>query len=507
MHGDSSPLFTDLYQWTMAAAYWKSGKAKQRACFEMFFRECPFGGEYAIMAGLDRVKEILDHFRLDDQDREFLEGLPGFSSALLREIQKQMNLEGVCVRAIPEGSPIFPREPLLQVEGPLFKVQLLESALLNAVNFASLCATYACRIRQVAGERQLVEFGLRRAQGPNGAMTASRASYVGGFDGTSNILAAQKWNIPCYGTMAHSFVQSFTHLQPEDLSWNNTDLRSFLSDDLRPGHRGELAAFIQFAKSQPESCLLLVDTYDTLGSGVPNAIRVFKMLRHFGYSPRGIRLDSGDLVYQSVEARKMMNEAGFSDALIFASNDLSESIISSLQQQGAQINSYGVGTQLVTCMEQPALGGVYKLVEIDGQARLKISEQTNKISIPGKKEIYRLMGKDGTLLLDLLQLSGEPAPQAGQNLTAYHPFDPLKRVQISPAQVRPLLATVFEDNQWIYPLDLEQARERCATEVQALRADIRRRDFPTPYKVSLSEKLKKKFDQCLAEEAPFRHLA
>lgn len=509
MSAAASPLFTDFYQWTMALSYLQNNKAHDAAVFEMFFRECPFGGEYAIMAGHDRIRRVLESFSLSETEWKFLESLPGLDLASLKLLRPHMHLKDVWVRGIAEGEPVFPRTPILQVEGPLFKVQLLESALLNAVNFPVLCATYARRIRQVAGKSKLVEFGLRRAQGPDGAMTATRSSYLGGFDGTSNVLAGMTWNIPVYGTMAHSFVQSFLKLDDENLNWSGKSIRS-LFDQHRPTsptHEGELAAFLSYAKSFPDACLLLVDTYDALGSGVPNAIATFKILRELGHKPLGIRLDSGDLVYQSKEARLLLDEAGFASASIFASNDLSERIIASMQSQGAAIDAFGVGTHLVTCKDQPALGAVYKMVEIKNEPRLKVSEQTTKISIPGAKNIYRLSGKDGRYLLDLLQLKAEAPPTPGKSLWAHHPFDAFRKAEVTPSSVKQLLEPLFENGIWTPAIDLQAAQLRSTESLKNLREDILRRENPTPYKVSISDNLKTTFEHCLQQEAPRRHLA
>ncbi len=509
MSADSRPLFTDLYQWTMAQAYFESGKAFQPAVFELFFRECPFGGEYAIMAGHERIKEILENFKLEDSEWEYLSKLPHFRSVNWSELKKHFHLKDVELRAVSEGEPVFPRTPIVQVEGPLFKIQLLESALLNAVNCSVLCSTYARRIRQIAGKRRLIEFGLRRAQGPDGAMSATRAAYIGGFDGSSNVLAGMRWKIPVYGTMAHSFVQSFEQMNDELLNWNGKSIHEiFKRHRIHPQiNAGELASFLAYARSYPDSCLLLVDTYDSLASGLPNAIHVFKILRELGHEPLGIRLDSGDLVYQSKEARRMLNEAGFEKASIFASNDLSEGIIASLQNQGAQIDAYGIGTHLVTCKDQPALGAVYKLVEINSHPRLKVSEQTSKITIPGAKNLYRLFGKDKKALLDLMQTRNEPSPQAGESLWALHPFDAFKKAQVTPSEVRPLLKTIFKNEEFTGELDLNSARERSILSIQEFREDILRREYPTPYKVSVSSNLRTQLENCLKEANPTRHLA
>jgi nicotinate phosphoribosyltransferase len=459
------------------------------------------------VAGYDLVQEILENFKFSPNELHYLQSLPAFHKADPRffEALRNLDLSDLQIWGMPEGELAFPRLPILQVRGPILKAQLLESALLNAVNFASLVATYSRRIRVAAGDRSLIEFGLRRAQGPNGAMTATRASYLGGFDGTSNVLAAMKFHIPAVGTMAHSFVQSF--FEPlKSFEWRGEDITRLLEelkkeDGLETNDR-ELSAFFSYAQAIPDHVLLLVDTYDTLHSGVPNAIRIFKILRKFGHEPLGIRLDSGDLVYLSKETRKLLDEAGFHKTKIFASNELDEKIIASLQDQGAQIDSYGVGTRLVTAASDPALGGVYKLVELDGRPRMKISQQTAKLVIPGAKSVYRLLGSNGKMLLDLLTHQSEPAPKAGEEILAFHPSDPFKKTWVTPSAVLPLLVPLYKDGRWLETSDLTAKRQRSLEGMRALREDIVRMANPAPYKVSLSRKLKDLLDTLYNQERP-----
>jgi nicotinate phosphoribosyltransferase len=506
-----SPLFTDLYELTMVDAYVNSKTHLAPATFELFFRRCPFQGEYAVVAGYERVQEVLENFRFSERDISYLKSLPIFSNTSNEffETLQNLDLSDVEILGVPEGDLVFPRLPILQVRGPIYKVQLLESALLNAVNFATLVATYARRIRTIAKDKGLVEFGLRRAQGPNGAMTASRASFIGGFDATSNVLAGVSYGIPIAGTMAHSFVQSFSEnqLSPD---WNGENISGLLQkicheDDLQT-NAGEFAAFLAYAKAFPAQAVLLVDTYDSLLSGVPNAIRVFKVLRHFGFTPLGIRLDSGDLVYLSLEARKMLDEAGFHDAKIYASNELDEKIILSIQDQGAKIDSFGVGTCLVTAAADPALGGVYKLVELAGKPRMKISQQTEKLVLPAAKKVYRLFGKDGVMLLDLLAHESEPAPKAGQEILAAHPSDPFKKTWVTPSAVEDLLVPLFRAGKWLDTRTLSEKRSRSLERMEQLRPDVSRAANPTPYKVSLTANLKKLLDELYDRERPQRRL-
>jgi nicotinate phosphoribosyltransferase len=500
-----SPLFTDLYQLTMVASYRQSRKYQIPAVFELFFRNCPFDGEYAVFSGYDRVREILENFKFSSEDIQYLRTQESFAGCSEDFFQMLMtiDLRDVELHALSEGELCFARLPLLQVRGPLWKLQLLESALLNAVNFSTLVSTYARRIRLVAGDRKLIEFGMRRAQGPDGAMTATRASFLGGFDGTSNVYAAKKFAIPCVGTMAHSFVQSFTQESlAELLDQESPECRQHFLAGNSTGNLGELASFISYAKTFPHRSLLLVDTYDTIQSGLPNAIRVFEWMRSKGVSPGGIRLDSGDLVYLSKRARQMLDEAGFSEAKIFASNDLSEDVIDSLIDQGAQIDAYGIGTHLVTCQDQPALGGVYKLVELNGEPRLKISQQTEKLVLPAAKKAYRLFGKDGRMLLDYLCLRSEPAPQVGQEVFALHPTDPLKRVKVIPSQVEELLRPIFKHGRWLADESLEVSRNLSLKKMELLREDIQRRKNPAAYKVSISPALKDSFQKLFEKESP-----
>ena len=306
--------------------------------FELFFRKNPFGGEYAIVAGYDLVREILENFKFTQDEVNYLKLLPVFTNTRpdFFDLLLKLDLSDVEVLGLDEGEIAFPRLPILQIKGPILKTQLLESALLNSVNFATLIATYARRLKIVAGNHELVEFGMRRAQGPNGAMTATRASYLAGFDGTSNVLSGMHFQIPVVGTMAHSFVQSFSELTEKELRWKNQNIRDeiekLIREDGVEANLGELAAFLSYAQAFPDHCLLLVDTYDTLSSGLPNAIRTFKILKKFGHEPKGIRLDSGDLVYLSSEAKKMLTTAGFDDVKIFASNELDEAVIAELRQ-------------------------------------------------------------------------------------------------------------------------------------------------------------------------------
>lgn len=369
-------LLTDLYQLTMAYGYWKLGRADQKAVFHLFFRKPPFKGGYAIAAGLQQAIEYLEVYRFDDSDIRYLaeltgnDGQPLFEQAFLEELR---NLKlSVDVDAMPEGTVAFGQEPMLRVKGPILQCQLLETPLLNMINFQTLIATKASRIRAAAGEDPVLEFGLRRAQGVDGAISASRAAYIGGCSATSNVLAGKLYGIPVKGTHAHSWVMSFD---------------------------SELESFERYAQVMPNNCVFLVDTYDTL-EGVRQACQVGKILRNRGHEMVGIRLDSGDLSYLSIEARKILDQEGFPNATIVASNDLDEHIMENLKNQGAQIAVWGVGTKLATAFDQPALGGVYKLAALqreDGswEPKVKLSEQAIKTSIPGILQVRRYQSEHG----------------------------------------------------------------------------------------------------------------
>lgn len=369
-------LLTDLYQLTMAYGYWKQGLHDREAVFHLFYRKAPFGGSYAIFSGLELALELLENYRFDVDDAQYLGGLrdgngqPLFSEGFINYLQR-LRFTGK-VEALPEGHPAFPFEPMLQITAPLLQAQLVETALLNLVNFSTLITTKTARIVAAAQGDPVIEFGLRRAQGIDGGLTASRAAYVGGANGTSNVWAGRFYGIPVKGTHAHSWVMVYGD---------------------------ELAAFRAYAEALPGNCIFLVDTYDTL-EGVRHAIQVGRELREQGYEMNGIRLDSGDLAELSIQARRLLDEAGFPDAAIVAGNDLDEYRIADLKKQGARISVWGIGTRLVTAYDQPALGGVYKLAALrhpEGywQYRLKKSEQLIKINNPGRLQVRRYRNAEG----------------------------------------------------------------------------------------------------------------
>jgi nicotinate phosphoribosyltransferase len=466
---DSLALLTDLYQLTMAYGYWQQGKAEQHAVFHLFYRRNPFAGGYAVAAGLQTVVEYLQNFRFLAEDVEYLAQIPGndgkpiFSTPFLDYLQ-ELRLS-VDIDAIPEGTIVFPHQPLLRITGPILQCQLLETALLNIVNFQTLIATKASRVARVAGDEPVLEFGLRRAQGPDGAMSASRAAYIGGCAATSNVLAGKRYGIPVRGTHAHSWVMSF--------------------DD-------ELEAFEAYATAMPNNCVFLVDTYDTL-KGVRNAIEVGKRLRTQGYRMVGIRLDSGDLAYLSIEARKLLDEAGFADAAIVASNDLDERLIESLKQQGAKITIWGVGTKLVTAYDQAALGGVYKLGAIRDengvwQPKIKLSEQMIKTSNPGIQQVRRFYDSQGEAVADML--FDESAPPAGQGVMMEQGDFPKRRSFDASLNYEHLVKPVLRSGEQVETLpSLVAVRNRALDQVKRFTKSILRFDNPHIYPCGLEESL------------------
>ncbi|CAJ1929579.1 unnamed protein product [Sphenostylis stenocarpa] len=496
-----TPILTDQYQFTMAYAYWKAGKHQERAVFDLYFRKNPFGGEYTVFAGLEECEGFLDYLRgIDCSDVE--------------------------VYAIPEGSVVFPKVPLLRVEGPIAVVQLLETPFVNLINFASLVSTNAARHRFVAGKsKTLLEFGLRRAQGPDGGLGASKYSYIGGFDATSNVAAGMLFGIPLRGTHSHAFVISYMSLDEiKDKSLRKKDGSStcedFGSDSLRgysaETNKSELAAFTSYALAFPDNFLALVDTYDVMRSGMPNFCAVALALSDLGYKAIGIRLDSGDLAYLSCEIRKLFCSIekefglpGFGKMSITASNDLNEETLDALNKQGHQIDAYGIGTYLVTCYAQAALGVVFKLVEINNKPRIKLSEAVSKVTIPCKKRIYRLYGKESYALVDILTGENEPPPKVGERILCRHPFRESKRAYVVPQKIEELLrcycAGSSDKKEEILP-PLKDIRERCIQQLEEMRPDHMRRLNPTPYKVSVSAKLYDFIHSLWLNEAPVGEL-
>lgn len=533
-NGVVQPLLTDLYQITMAYAYWKSGKIHDTAVFDLYFRKNPFQGEFTIFAGLEECMKFFENFHYSDSDIEYLkQTLPQTIEPEFFVFLRKLTVEDVILSAIDEGSVAFPRIPLMRVEGPLIIVQLLETTLLTLVNFASLMATNAARYRIAAGKNiSLLEFGLRRAQGPDGGLSASKYSYVGGFDGTSNVLAGKLYNIPVKGTHAHAYVTSFSDLSElktkvlahrtsgvlHDMldlctQWR-VKLAPLLSLPSSEASDGELAAWISFAIAFPSGFMALVDTYDVRRSGLLNFCAVAMALNDLDYRAIGIRIDSGDLAYLSKLARSTFEKIAheynipwFAKLQIVASNDINEDTILSLNEQEHKIDCFGIGTHLVTCQRQPALGGVYKMVEINGTPRIKLSEDVMKVTMPGKKTAYRLYGADGHALIDLLMRSIEPPPQVGQKVLCRHPFQESKRAYVIPSRVEPLYKVYWQKGKICRHLPgLEEIREKVQTSLGSLRNDHKRNLNPTPYKVSVSDDLYHFIHDLWLENAPIGEL-
>ncbi|MBO3270029.1 nicotinate phosphoribosyltransferase [Hymenobacter defluvii] len=484
LYAPSLSLLTDLYQLTMAYGYWQQGMQDREAVFHLYFRKPPFGGGYAVAAGLAYAVDWLEQLQFSPDDLAYLASLRGSKGTALFDpkfLDYLRDLRFTCdVDAVAEGTVVFGNEPLVRVRGPLLQAQLVETALLTLVNFQTLIATKATRIREVAGSDQILEFGLRRAQGFDGGLSASRAAYLGGGDGTSNVLAGQQFGIPVRGTHAHSWVMAF--------------------DD-------EETAFAAYAQAFPDDSVFLVDTYDTL-EGVRHAINVARQMRAQGHELGGIRLDSGDLAYLSREARALLDEAGFTDTRIVASNDLEENLITSLKQQGARIDTWGVGTQLVTAYNQPALGGVYKLAALrksddsGWDYTVKLSEQIIKTSIPGILQVRRYENEKGQPRADMLYNTAEPLPES---LTIVDPSDLTRRRSIRSTNFRELLEPIFRRGELVHQLPtLAESRARALREVQSLDPSIRRFLNPHVYPVGLEATLHDYRTQLILEKRPQR---
>ncbi|MDG5813926.1 nicotinate phosphoribosyltransferase [Chitinispirillales bacterium ANBcel5] len=457
-----SGTYTDQYELTMAQAYYKKGRIKERAVFDYFFRKLPFGGGYAVFAGLQDLLSALQGLRFNQKDLAFLseQGFPDDFLSYLADFRFTGN-----VYSCREGEIVFGTMPVVQIEAPLIEAQIIETLLLNILNFQTLIATKASRIKLVAGDGMLVDFGLRRAQGVGG-YHASRAAFVGGFDATSNVCAGRDFHLAVSGTMAHSFVQSY--------------------DD-------ELSAFRDFALYRPDNCVLLVDTYNTLESGVPNAIIVAREMEKRGQRLKGIRLDSGDLAYLAKESRRMLDEAGLENVKIAASNKLDEYVIRSLKQQQAPIDLFGVGTSLVIGHPDGALDGVYKMAFAGEKPRLKLSETLEKITLPFKKQVYRMHTSDGTWVgADAIFLADET-----ESHNMHHPFAPLKSLSLEGLKKEPLLHTVMENGTIKHEHSLQESASYCKERLTRLPSEYKRFENPHTYKIGISDHLKKERDKLI----------
>lgn len=453
-------LLTDLYQLTMGQGYFNEGKHEQLAAFDVFFRPKKLI-TYSVAAGMEQVADYLENLHFNEDDIEYLRSLAIFTEDYLHYLS-ELRFTGDMI-SVREGELVFPYEPILTIRAPMVQAQLVETAILTFVNHETLIASKAAKICHEAGGG-VMEFGLRRAQGADAGIYGARAAMIGGCVGTSNVYAGKLFNVPVSGTMAHSWVMNFS---------------------------SELEAFRAYARSFPENCLILVDTYDTLKSGVPNAITVFNELRQAGYEPKGIRLDSGDLAYLSKKARKMLDAAGFEKAIICASGDLDEESIRSLRSQGAKIDSWGIGTKLITSADMPALGGVYKLAAVfeNGEEipKIKLSDTTEKITNPGQKEIYRLYDNaSGRAIADYIVRSGETV-DTSKPLELFHPVETWKRMTIRNFSARSLRTTWFSGGKRIAERKtLQEINAYFNAEYARFWEEYTRMDLPHIYKVDLS---------------------
>ncbi len=458
-------LLTDFYEITMANGYLEHNMGDRIAYFDMYFRKVPDAAGFAIMAGVEQLIDYLKNLKFSKEDIEYLRSKKIFSEGFIKYIE---NFKFECdVWAVPEGTPIFPNEPIVTVRGPLIQAQFIETMVLLTVNHQSLIATKCNRIVRAAEGRMVMEFGSRRAQGYDGAIYGARAAYIGGASGTACTISDKLFSVPALGTMAHSWVQSFD---------------------------SEYEAFRAYAKTYPDTCTLLVDTYNVLKSGVPNAIRVFdEVIKPLGKRPKGIRIDSGDITYLSKKARIMLDNAGYDDVSIVASNSLDEHIIQDILKQGAKIDLFGVGERLITSKSEPVFGGVYKLtaIEKDGviEPKIKISENIAKITTPCFKKIFRLFSKEtGMAIADVLTLHDENITE-----TEYEIFDPnntWKRKTVTDFEAKELLIPIFKKGECVYNSpSLEEIRAYCKEEIDKIWDEVKRFENPHEYYVDMSQKL------------------
>ncbi len=470
-------MLTDLYELTMANGFYEAGMADQIACFDMFFRRVPDNGGFALMAGLKQMIDYLQQLHFDKEDIAFLKSKGYFSEGFLNYLK---NFQFACdVWAVPEGTPIFPKEPIVTVRGPIVQAAIIETMVLLCINHQSLIATKANRIARAAQERVVMEFGARRAQGVDAAVNGARAAYIGGCAGSSCVAADVAFGVPALGTMAHSWVQMFD---------------------------SEYEAFCTYARLCPENCGLLVDTYNTLKSGVPNAIRCFDdVLKPMGCRPKSIRIDSGDITYLSKHARRMLDDAGYPDCKIIASNSLDEYIIRDLLIEGAKVDLFGVGERLITAASDPVFGGVYKLCATENQQgelipKVKFSDNVGKITIPGFKRSWRLFDKDsGKAIADVITMHDEKIDET----KPYEIFDPdhtWKRKTVTNFIARSLCVPVYKQGKLVYNSpDETQIRRYCAEQVDTIWDEVQRFENPHTYYVDLSQKLWDCRDQMIKE--------
>lgn len=476
--GMNLTMLADFYELTMANGYFENGLHEKIAVFDMFFRSVPDGGGFAIMAGVEQLVEYLQNLSFTPSDIDYLRGRNLFSEEFLSYLS---SFRFSCdVWAVPEGTPIFPNEPIVTVRGPVIQAQFIETMVLLTINHQSLIATKANRIVRAAEGRSVMEFGSRRAQGADGAVLGARGAYIGGCSGSACTMAERRFGIPAMGTMAHSWIQMFAT---------------------------ELEAFRAYARTYPDQCTLLVDTYNVLKSGIPNAIQVFKEeVVSKGFRAKGIRIDSGDITYLSREARKMLDAAGFQDCSIVASNSLDEIIIRDILIQGAQVDIFGVGERLITSRSEPVFGGVYKLVAAaEGttgsmEPRIKLSENVGKITNPGFKELWRLYDREsGKALADIITVFGEKIDDT-QDYVIFDPVYTWKRKALKDFTAKKLMVRLFDKGVCLYePEDIHELRERCKAQIATLWDEVLRFENPHEYIVDLSHALWEVKHKLLAE--------
>lgn len=459
-------MLTDFYEITMANGYFRYNLKDTVATFDMFFRKVPDNGGFAIMCGLQQVIEYLTNLKFTDEDISYLRSKYIFGEEFLQYLK---NFEFSCdVYAVEEGTPIFPNEPIVTVTGPVIQAQFVETAILLYINHMSLIATKANRIVRASGGRAIMEFGARRAQGGDAAIYGARAAYIGGCAGTSNVISDCMFDIPAMGTMAHSWVQLFD---------------------------SEEDAFRAYAETYPRNCVLLVDTYNTIKSGVPNAIKIFnEVLVPNGYRPKGIRIDSGDIAYLSKKARVMLDEAGFEDCSICASNSLDEYIIRDLLEEGAKIDNFGIGEKLITASSEPVFGGVYKLAAVEKNGkfvpRIKISDNVSKITTPCQKELWRLYDKEsGKAIADVLTLLDENIDDT-KPYTIFDPDNTWKKKELTNFNAVKLRKQIFSKGKCVYTSpSVKEIKSHCEQQLQTLWSEVTRFDNPHKYYVDLSKRL------------------
>mmetsp|Transcript_29861 Transcript_29861/g.39255 ORF Transcript_29861/g.39255 Transcript_29861/m.39255 type:complete len:574 (+) Transcript_29861:153-1874(+) len=529
-----TPLLTDMYQFTMAYAYWKNGRHDRPAVFDLFFRTCPFKGQFCIFAGLTEVLKFVGNFKITDSQLQYLREQLKDCEEEFFDYLANLDCSEVQIHALKEGTVCFPREPLIRVSGPLGICQLVETTLLTLVGFPSLVATQACRMKMLAGPQKiLLEFGLRRAQGPDGGCSASYYACLGGFHATSNMQTGFMQNVPVKGTHAHSFVQSYTCLeeieQPMLKSKKDGTLVNFLDivkqyrEDLKfhDTNSGELAAFIAYAISFPSGFLALIDTYDSEKSGNLNFILVALALNDLGYKAVGIRLDSGDLAELSKRIKrtwekkaKELDRSFLTELKVVASNDINEKALKELNAADHEVDIFGIGTHLATCQQQPALGCVYKLAQCDGLYRMKFSDDPHKITIPGQKDAYRLYDKNGKAFADYMTLTDDGdcedvAPEPNQKIECINPRNPRDSKKVTPKAVEKLHHLFWDKGTLTCPLPtLKESKEHLEAQLKTIQEQFLDldpvKDKSVGYNVSVSRYLHSEMQNLLEKEAPTR---